>query len=71
MNKKIEDLNVKELIEDLEYYVDYANIQCPSFVDNTFNIIREYIKWLKKRFNISDYSEEEDYRRILEEHGIE
>ncbi|BDI54999.1 MAG: hypothetical protein QIT40_gp41 [Lokiarchaeia virus VerdaV4] len=46
--KKIEDLNHKELLEDLEYYVIYAQFQSPSFVDKTFEIIHKYIRALKE-----------------------
>lgn len=46
--KRIEDLNRKELFEDLEYYVDYAQMQSPSFVDKTFEIIKKYIRALKE-----------------------
>ena len=45
--KKIEDLTNKELLEDLHYYVDYAQKQSPSFVDKTFNIVYLYIKELR------------------------
>ena len=46
--KTIEDLNRKELFEDLEYYVAYAQHQSPPFVDKTFDIIRKYIIQIKK-----------------------
>ena len=47
--KTIEDLNQKELFEDLEYYVNYAQHQSPPFVDKTFVINKKYIEQLKKR----------------------
>ncbi len=49
--KTIQDLTVKEILEDLKYYVNYANVQSPSFVDKTFNIILKYINELEKREN--------------------
>jgi len=47
--KTIKDLTTKELFEDLEYYVNYAQIQSPSFVDKTFDIIKMYIEELKEK----------------------
>ena len=49
MSKKIEDLNNKEIFEDIEYYLNYAQVQPPPFVDKTFEIIRGYINELKLR----------------------
>lgn len=60
MARTIEDLNVKELLEDLEYWVNYANVQSPPFVDKTFKIIREYIKWIRIRLNIKTGEEEDN-----------
>ena len=50
-DKKITDLNNKELFEDLNYYINYAQIQSPNFVDNTFEIVRLYVEEVGKRLS--------------------
>ena len=52
MSKTIKDLNNKEIIEDIEYYLNYAQVQSPPFVDKTFEIIKKYINELKLREEI-------------------
>ncbi len=49
MGKIIKDLNKKQIIEDIEYYLNYAQAQSPAFVDKTFEIIKKYINELKLR----------------------
>jgi len=49
IEKTIKDLTIKEIIEDLEYYLKQAQIMSPPFVDETFTIINKYIKELKDR----------------------
>lgn len=51
-NKKMSELTMTELLEDLGYYVKYAQYQSPSFVDQTFNCIWEDIIELFRRFKI-------------------
>jgi len=47
--KTIETLTDKELVEDLSYYVDYAQKQSPPFVDKTYDIVKKYINELYER----------------------
>jgi hypothetical protein len=51
---RVEELTNLEIIEDLEYYVVYAQYQSPSFVDKAFDIINKYLKELKERFEQDD-----------------
>jgi len=48
--KQIKDLTNIEIMEDIKYYLNYAQLQSPSFVDKTFDIIRKYTKELYERF---------------------
>ena len=47
--KELKDLTKIELLEDLAYYVNLAQHQSPSFVDNTFGCIWDDINELRKR----------------------
>ena len=49
MSKTIEELTIKEIFEDIDYYLNYAQMQSPSFVDKTLKAIKIYIVELKKR----------------------
>lgn len=48
MAKTIKDLTLKELFEDLDYYINYGQVQSPPFVDKTYEIIKKYIKQIKE-----------------------
>lgn len=52
--KKLSDLTNKELLEDLAYYTNMAQIQSPSFTDNSYYAIWEDIKELFNRLKISE-----------------
>lgn len=49
IERTIQDLNYKELLEDLNYWAYYAQMQSPDFVDATFEIIYKYINELEDR----------------------
>ena len=49
MTKTIQDLNNKEILEDLDYWITQAQMRSPSFVDDVFEIIRKYTIELHKR----------------------
>jgi len=49
VSKEIKDLTNLEIVEDIEYYMYNAQMKSPIFVDGTFEIIKNYIKELKKR----------------------
>jgi len=49
MPKTIEELTIKELLEDLTLYTKRANCQSPPFCDDTFKIIYGYIRELQNR----------------------
>ena len=47
--KQLEDLTVKELLEDLGYWIRYAHLQSPSFVDEAYTNIWESFNVLVKK----------------------
>ncbi len=63
--KELKDLTQKELLEDLGYYVKYAQTQSPSFVDNTFHCIWDDIKELFRRLPKDIEKITKDLQKIL------
>ena len=49
MSKTVQDLTIKELFEDMEYYLNQAQLRSPPFCDNSYTIVRKYITELKVR----------------------
>jgi len=47
--KTVSDLTQKEILEDLDYWLTQTQARCPAFVDEMFDIIRQYTKELEKR----------------------
>ena len=52
MSRTIEDLNVKELFDDLDFYLHILQIKSPPFCDEGFGIVALYIKQLKKKLEV-------------------
>lgn len=48
--KTIQDLTNKEIVEDIDYYLNELNMMAPPFCDGRFRIVKEYILELYKRF---------------------
>ena len=51
MPKTIEDLNISELLDNLEYHLLIAYLQAPSFMDKIIEILVNYTKELRVKTN--------------------
>lgn len=47
--RTVQDLNNKELLEDLSHWIYQAQMRSPPFVDDVFDIIKKYTTELHKR----------------------
>ena len=47
--KTLEDLTIKELLEDLGYWIRYAQLQSPPFTDSAYSNIWESFNVLVKK----------------------
>ena len=41
MSKELKDLSIKELLEDLGYWIQFAQLQSPPFTDGAYSNIWE------------------------------
>lgn len=46
---EIKDLNETQLFHDLEIYLSQLQVQCPSFTDVSFDIVKMYVSEIKLR----------------------
>ena len=49
MSKTVQDLTIKEVFEDLDYYLNQIQLKSPSFCDSGYDIVRKYVEELKGR----------------------
>ena len=52
MNKQIQDLTDKELMEDIEYWLYQTQLRASPVADECFGILKKYLPELKKRLNM-------------------
>ena len=56
MNEELEKLTTQELLEDLGYWIQYAQYQSPSFTDAAYSNIWETYIILVKRMKKNEMS---------------
>ena len=54
MAKELEDLTIKELLEDLGYWIQKAQYQSPSFTDSAYSCIWKTLEILFKKLVFKD-----------------
>jgi len=52
ITKTVQDLTIKEVFEDLEYYLTQSQLRSPPFCDDNYTIVRKYITELKERLGV-------------------
>ena len=66
INERIKALNHKELLEDLEYFINVAQFMAPPFLDTTFDILRRLMSEINKRVYFSKKDVADRLNKIIE-----